>query len=164
MTADEFEKQLGALNVHKTGNAYRLELNLKPVGKALDIAQDALDKQVWKDVQRYMPSGGSGSNGLIGMTNAINHSVRGKVYVYPPAHDYGHYQYEGIKYIDPVYHVGGFWIEGVGWRSRADVEKIPSEQPLKYQNPKARSHWGEVAIENHSKEWVDLVQRAMKIK
>lgn len=164
MDKDEFTKQFGALSVHKNGNTYKLNINLKPVGKALDVAQDELDKQVWRDVQRYMPKGGSGKNGLVGMTNAINNGLRGRVYLYPPDSDYGHYQYEGIKYIDPVYHVGGFFIEGVGWRSRKDVKKIPSGQLLKYQDPQARRHWGEVAINNHASDWVKVVQTAMKIK
>lgn len=164
MDKDEFTKQFGALSVHRNGNTYKLNINLKPVGKALDIAQEELDKRVWRDVQRYMPKGNSGKNGLVGMTNAINNGLRGRVYLYPPDSDYGHYQYEGIKYIDPVYRVGGFYIEGVGWRSRKDVKKIPGGQYLKYQDPQARRHWGEVAIDNHANDWVKVVQAAMRIK
>lgn len=57
---------------------------------------------------------------------------------------YAHYQYEGVLYVDPLDNVGGYFIEGVGWRSRAGRAKKPSGRKLnysKFRHPLATSHW-----------------------
>lgn len=154
-----FTSKFAKFDLKETGNGYKLSLNFKAMGRKLDLAQDILDKQVWQDVQKYMPYD---THTLINQTNALNAVVRGRVYLYPPTLAYGHYQHEGIVYVDPVYHVGGFYIDGVGWRSRKDVTKIPSNKQLKYTNPMATPRWGETAFKNHSKEWLELVKRALK--
>lgn len=63
---------------------------------------------------------------------------------------YAHYQWEGEKYIDPVYKVGGFHNADFSrWWSRPGVTKVPSGEPLNYskeQNPLATSHWEEPAF------------------
>lgn len=151
------EDELKKINLERTGNGYKLSIDYSGVGARLDIAQAALDAQVWQDVQMYMPHD---TGNLKGATNALNATVTGKVYLYPPDSDYGHYQYEGEKYIDPKYHCGGFLTKD-GWRSRKDVKKIPSGQPLKYTDPSAHAHWGEYAYEQHKNEWLETVKRAL---
>lgn len=159
MSKDEhkIENELKKINLEKTGNGYRLKIDYSGIGARLDRTQLALDAQVWQDVQRYMPHD---TGNLISNTNALNSTVRGKVYLYPPDSDYGHFQHEGIKYIDPVYHFAGFMTKD-GWRSRKDVKKIPSNQKLKYTDPSARDHWGEYAYNQHKEQWLDLVRRGL---
>ncbi len=151
------ENELKKINLEKTGNGYKLSIDYSGIGARLDRAQSALDSQVWQDVQRYMPHD---TGNLISNTNALNATVRGRVYLYPPDSDYGHYQHEGVVYVDPKYGYGGFKTKD-GWRSRKDVKKIPSNRKLKYTDPNARDHWGEYAYEQHKGQWLDLVKRAL---
>lgn len=68
---------------------------------------------------------------------------------------YAHYMYTGIVYVDPKYHVGGFYNETYGWYSRPGIQKIPSSRSLKYvknKNPKATDHWDEVAAKAGQKD------------
>lgn len=62
---------------------------------------------------------------------------------------YAHYQWEGEKYVDPIYNVGGFHNADFSvWWSRPGVTKIPSGELLNYskeQNPLATSHWEQPA-------------------
>lgn len=68
------------MNYKKGGNGISLNitLDMEGIGKKLDIAQDALDAQVWNDVSKYMPMD---TGNLISETGAINATVRGK-YIY----------------------------------------------------------------------------------
>lgn len=143
----------------KNGDSFAIRLNYEPLGIKLDQAQDALDAQVWQDVQKYMPID---TGALISETNAININERGRVYMYPPNSDYGHYQYEGVLYVDPTYGIGAFYSPDYGFWSRPNVAKVPSERSLTYSNPRATSHWGETAFRNHNKEWVQVVKRALR--
>lgn len=153
--ADKMKK----LNMQKTGKGYRLSLDFTPLGIKLDMAQDALDAQVWEDVKKYMPLD---TGALIGETQAININERGRVYMYPPNSDYGHYLYEGILYVDPKYGIGAFYSPEYGFWSRPGVEKVPSDRKLTYSQPAAQAHWGEVAYKNHHKEWLNVVKRALQ--
>ena len=157
MNEHENEEKLKAISLYKVGSGYKLVIDHGELGKRLDLAQSVLDAKVWQDVQRYMPHD---TGTLISLTNALNASVSGKVYLFPPDSDYGHYQYEGIKYIDPVYHFAGFMTDE-GWKSRKGVKKIPSGEPLKYTDPSAHAHWGEYAFQQHQQEWFDSVKRAL---
>ena len=141
-----FRKQLGKLKVKKKGSGYSIELSLESLGKKLDIAQDALDAQVWNDIQKYMPMD---TGALIAETDALNKSTRGEVYLYPPDSDYGHYQYEGVKYVDP------------DW-SRPGVQKVSSEEPLFYGREDAEAHWDEAAYQDCIKNWVKVAKRAVR--
>lgn len=62
---------------------------------------------------------------------------------------YAHYQYVGEKYIDPKTGASGFFVEGVGWRGRSGVAKVPSGKKLnynKFRHPLATSHWDEAMM------------------
>jgi len=87
--------------------------------------------------------------------------VHGEVYFLPPNSDYGHYQWEGIKYVDPDYGIGAFYSEDYGFWSRPGVEKIPSSDPLHYSDPNAHAHWDEYAFNMHADSWVEVVRRAL---
>ena len=82
--------------------------------------------------------------------------------MYAPTLDYGHYQHEGIVYVDPKYGYSGFYNEETGeWKSRKGITKVPSNKKLQYSNPNATSHWGETAYYNHIGEWIEVVKRAI---
>lgn len=156
------ETALKKYDYNRTGNGYKIHIKYSRLGRRLDKAQQVLDTQVWQDVQQYMPIQNGANGGLIGETNTINAVTSGKVYLYPPDSKYGHYQNEGIVYVDPVYGVAGWQRDDGTWYSRAGITKVPSNRTLKYSNPKATSHWGETAIKNHMKEWQKLVKRWWK--
>ena len=147
--------------MYKVKKGYKLKLDFTPVGIDLDRAQDALDAQVWDDVQKYMPV----DTGLLkSETNVININERGRVFLYPPNSEYGHYQHEGIVYVDPVYQKGAFYSAEYGFWSRPGVTKVPSDRRLTYSQPNATAKWGETAYRNHHKEWLALVKRILGAK
>lgn len=159
ISKDFFKHTFGKQKVKIKVMGCEIKVDAERLGKKLDLAQDALDAQVWEDVQIYMPIN---TGDLIAQTNMINEATRGEVYLYPPESDYGHYQYEGIKYVDPEYGKGAFYSPEYGFWSRPGVEKVPSDEPLFYSNPKAKAHWGEVAMQNHRKQWVKVAKNAFK--
>lgn len=97
-----FESLFGKLNIDRYDGNVRIRVNFIRMGRQIDIAQDALDAQVWTDVKKYMPYD---TYNLIRQTDTMNATTRGEVYVYDPNVEYGHYQYEGVQYIDPKYGV-----------------------------------------------------------
>jgi hypothetical protein len=159
LAKNHFEKMFARLSIQKTRNGAAVSLNLKAFGHNLDIAQDALDEQVWADMKQYMPHA---TGNLIRDTEELNQSTRGEVYAYDPASDYGHYQHEGTLYVDPVYNKGAFYSPGYGYWSRPGIEKIPSERELVYTDPNAVSHWDVEAYKKHKSEWVRTAKRSMK--
>lgn len=154
-----FKTVFSKLNIQQTKGGVAVSLNLERLGKKIDIAQDALDAQVWSDMKQYMPHD---TGNLIADTERLNQSTRGEVYKFDPASDYGHYQYEGILYVDPVYNVGAFYDPAYGYWSRPGIEKIPSERKLEYTQPQAVSHWDEEAARKHKKEWINVAKRSVR--
>ncbi|WP_249311793.1 hypothetical protein [Congzhengia minquanensis] len=63
--------------------------------------------------------------------------------------DYAEFMYNGVVYVDPVYHCAGFTKDGgVTWKSRHDVKKIPSNRTFNYRKDKnsyATDHWDKAA-------------------
>ncbi len=152
-----FKTAFSKLNVNKTQGGVGITLDLSRFGKTIDIKQDALDAQVWNDMQKYMPQD---TGNLIQQTNILNQSIRGEVCAYPPATDYGRYQYEGKLYVDPLYNIGAFHSPDFGFWSRKGVKKIESERELEYSNPIATPHWDETAYNNHKSQWVRVAKKA----
>lgn len=154
-----FKELFGSIKYQKNGPGYSIDVSFERMGEKLDRAQDALDAQVWSDIQKYMPMR---TGALIAETDILNKTVRGEVYLYPPDSDYGHYQYEGIKYVDPEYGIGAFYDPDYGFWSRPGVQKIPSNEPLFYTRDTAEAHWDEVAYERHGREWLRVARRAVR--
>ena len=154
-----FRDVFGKIKVHKRGNGYAIDVSFERFGQRMDSAQDALDAQVWSDIQKYMPLK---SGALIAETDILNKSTRGEVYLYPPDSDYGHYQYEGVKYVDPKYGIAAFYDPDYGYWSRPGVKKVPSDEPLFYSRDTAEAHWDEVAHQNHLKDWIRAAKNGMK--
>lgn len=156
-----YTNKMSKLNMSKTGKGYKLTLYFTPQGKALDRAQDALDAQVWNDVQKYMPM----DTGILKtQTNSINAYTRGRVYMYPPNSDYGHYLYEGRTMVDPntgsTY--AGKGVQKVYVADYVGEKATNASEYLTYSQQDAQAHWGEVAYRNHHDEWVKVVQRALQ--
>ena len=154
-----FMSKFSKLKMKKSYGGASISLDLSAFGHKLDIAQDALDAQVWADMQKYMPMD---KGTLIAQTDILNQSTRGEVYCYPPSSDYGHYQWEGYKYVDPVYNIGAFYSEDYGYWSRPGIPKVKSEVPLFYQRPSAEAHWDEKAYDAHKKDWLRVARKAMR--
>lgn len=69
---------------------------------------------------------------------------------------YAHYQWEGIVYEDPELHCAGFRLEDGGWRSRKNVEKVPTERKLTYENGGLRGpKWVERMLQNGGMEKIE---------
>ena len=155
-----FEKVFGQLDIVKSTDGAQVHISYRRLGKRFDAAQDALDAQVWSDMQKYMPFL---SGNLIQNTNMLNMATRGEVYTYDPNLSYGHYQYEGWQYVDPKYGVAGWYsAETDKWWSRKGITKIKSDKPLFYTNPMAEAHWDEKAYQTHVKQWVNVAKRAIR--
>lgn len=61
---------------------------------------------------------------------------------------YARYQWNGIVYEDPELHCAGFKTKD-GWRSRKNVQKVPTERRLTYQNGSLRGdHWVTRMLQN----------------
>lgn len=157
-----FERMFDKYSIKRTDKGIRIDINYKPIGMLLDYAQEELDKQVWHDMQMYMPKR-EGAGHLVRQTNALNKGAAGtgEVHVYDPMVEYAHYVYEGEKYVDPVYRKGGFYSPEYGFWSRPGVKKVPSGEPLFYTNPKAEAHWDDVTIARHEKQWLNMVRRIL---
>lgn len=157
MFKEEFEK----FTLRETGPFCIVDFNFYQLGQKLDLAQFALDTQVWIDVQQYMPLD---TGNLKGQTNVLNTVMlgSGKLYLYPPESDYGHYQHEGVLYVDPITGKGAFYSPKYGFWSRPGVAKVPSERQLTYSQPNAEAHWGMAAYRDHMQEWTEVVRKVLE--
>lgn len=72
---------------------------------------------------------------------------------------YGGYMWNGIVYEDPELHCAGFKTEN-GWRSRRDVEKVPTSRKLQYHGGKLRGdHWVDRMMMNGGREEIEKAAR-----
>ncbi|MBQ6696188.1 MAG: hypothetical protein IJN16_05740 [Lachnospiraceae bacterium] len=72
---------------------------------------------------------------------------------------YAQYMWNGIVYEDPELHCAGFKTEN-GWRSRKNVEKVPTDRKLKYYKGNKRgSHWVDKMLQNGGREAIEKVAR-----
>ena len=74
---------------------------------------------------------------------------------------HAHYQYEGIKYIDPKYKIGAFYDKNSGrYWSRHGIKKIPSGQKLNYHGGALRGdHFVERMLADHFKDILNAGQK-----
>lgn len=87
-----------------------------------------------------------------------NHELVGKLLSNKPgkgeididAH-HAHYQYEGIKYIDPKYKIGAFYDKNSGrYWSRPGIKKVQSNERLNYHSgPLRGDHFVERMLADH---------------
>ena len=72
---------------------------------------------------------------------------------------YAHYQYNGIKYVDPLYGKGAFYNPKYGYWSRPNVKKVSSGKRLNYHTAGTGDHWDRRMISAEINEVVKEVQR-----
>ena len=72
---------------------------------------------------------------------------------------YATYMWNGIVYEDPELHCAGFKTEN-GWRSRKNVQKVPTDRSLEYHNGNLRSsHWVEKMLQDGGREEIEKAAR-----
>lgn len=72
---------------------------------------------------------------------------------------YAHYMHEGVVYEDPELHCAGFKTEN-GWKSRKNVQKVPSDRELHYSNGSLRgAHWVDRMLQNGGRKKVEDAAR-----
>lgn len=72
---------------------------------------------------------------------------------------YARYVWNGIVYEDPVLHCAGFQTEN-GWRSRKDVQKVPTDRELQYHNGSLRGkRWVDRMLQNGGREKIEQMAR-----
>lgn len=145
-----------AIKINNPGSS--VNISVTGIGRRLDSAQDAMKEQLIQDMLQYVPIGDT--KGLYGDVKTFNETSgeRDVVYAYNPnGVPYGHYQHEGVLYVDPEYKKGAFYAEDYGYWSRPGVEKERTTQLLNYSSSNARRAWLRYAAE-HDKE--DVVKAA----
>lgn len=76
---------------------------------------------------------------------------------------YARYMWNGIVYEDPERHCAGFPTEN-GWRSRKDVQKVPTARSLEYHGGSLRgSHWVPRMLQDGGRKQIeDAARRAVR--
>ena len=146
----DLKNQIVKLNFSRnTGGSY-INLDFSDLGEKLDEAQHQLDFMVLRDMLQYVPSrGGRLAEEIV---EANNNAPEGVVVVFPTTLPYGHYQWEGIKYVWPF-----------GMSPYKGGKKVPSWEPLNYpSNPHAERHWDEAVIRDNKDKWVETLQKMFK--
>lgn len=160
MGKNYFQKLFSKATIKINSPSCSVNINVSGLGRMLDNAQDAMKGQLIQDMLKYIPVGDT--KGLYGDIKTFNETSgeRDVVYAYNPnGVPYGHYQHEGVLYVDPEYEKGAFYSENYGFWSRPGVEKEKTTQLLNYSDSDARRNWLRYAAE-HDKE--DVIQAAKK--
>lgn len=72
---------------------------------------------------------------------------------------YARYMWNGIVYEDPDLHCAGFMTEN-GWRSRKDVQKVPTDRELQYHNGTLHGkRWVDRMLQNGGREKIEQMAR-----
>lgn len=72
---------------------------------------------------------------------------------------YARYMWNGIVYEDPDLHCAGFQTEN-GWRSRKDVQKVPTDRELQYHNGTLRGkRWVDRMLQNGGRDKIERMAR-----
>lgn len=149
----------------KTGNYEGRNLHLKVAesGIKLDKAQDALDNEFLTRMLQYVP--GEDDGALRADIKAYNETngERGVIYAYNPnGVPYGHYQNQGILYVDPKTGKGSFYTPEYGHWSHPGVEKVPTTRLLQYKNPDAVRDWARYTAEHEKEAIVEAAKNGFK--
>ena len=144
----DIKNKLLKLNFSRnTGGSY-INLDFSDLGDKLEEAQHQLDFMVLRDMLKYVPSrGGRLAEEIV---EANNNAPDGVVVVYPNTLPYGHYQWEGEKYV---------WGSSGAYKGG---KKIPSGEPLHYRSASAERHWDEAVIRDCKDKWIEAIQRMFK--
>ena len=117
--------------------------------------QEIIDSTFMGYLDKYMPAD---SNQMITSMYNSTKVGSGEININTP---YSHYQYKGIKYIDPKYKIGAFYdpISGRYW-SRPRIKKVPSNEKLNYHGGVLRGdHFVERMLADHFKDILNAGQK-----
>ena len=156
-----FKNLFKKMNINVNDGGVSVNINMTRFGIRLDKAQDALDNEFLTRMLQHVPGEDGGAlRADIKKFNETN-GERGVIYAYNPnGVPYGHYQHEGILYVDPITGKGSFYTPGY-W-SRPGVDKVPSNRILQYQNPEARRDWARYTAENEKEAIVGAAKNGFK--
>lgn len=158
-----FRDLFGKVNISKKGSGYAIELSFERFGKKLDRAQDAMKQQLVTEMLKYVPEGDS--HQLIQDIQTFNETngERDVVYAYNPhGVEYGHYQWEGVMYADPITGKGAFYSPEHGFWSRPKEKggtKVRTTRLLAYTKPEAHRGWLRYAAEHDRDKVVAAAKR-----
>lgn len=136
---------------------FTVNINVTRFGRKLDAAQDAMKEQLVQEMLKYVPTGETMA--LYNDIKTFNETngERDVVYAFNPnGVSYGHYQWAGIMYADPITGKGAFYSPEYGFWSRPldkGGKKVETTRLLNYSNPNARRDWLRYAAE-HDREAV----------
>jgi len=128
----------------------RVNIDLSRFDKQYQEAQTDLDREVMKDMEKFMPRGATGN--FIQRTKARSESMAGSGKVCGGAGPMGRFLYEGFVMIGET--------SRSPWAMKGE-KKIVTDRPLKYTttfNPDAQAHWFEPAKAEYGSAWVKLAK------
>ena len=130
-------------------NSAQIAMNIRAAsGKALGITS----QQALADCNEYVPDD---QDALVNSSNIHSDILHGKLVWATP---YARYLYHGVLMVDPK--------TGSAWAREGQTKvKVSPEVRLKFdkrKNPKAGSHWCERAQADHSEEWRQIYETALR--
>ena len=125
----------------------QIKVSFSRFEKQFEKAQYVFDSAIMTSMIPYMPQN---SGTFINLTRAQSAALAGSGTVIAGAAPMGRFLYGGLAMIDPE--TGSAW-------ARKGAKKVVTDKPLNYSNPKAQSHWFDVAKAKDGKKWVDTVKR-----
>lgn len=158
-----FKNLFKKLNINVNEGGVSVNLNMTRFGIKLDKAQDALDNEFLTRMLQHVP--GEDGGALRADIKAFNETngERGVIYAYNPnGVPYGHYQNQGILYVDPKTGKGSFYTPEYGHWSRPGVEKVPTTRLLHYRNPEAKRDWARYTAEHEKEAIVEAAKNGFK--
>lgn len=140
-----------------------IDINIADLERNLPKAQFRLDTAIVNSFMPYVPIKTGALRANIASRNAVLAGT-GEVAVYTGT-PYGRYLYYGVKMVDSVTGKGARRIPlkdgSVIFRYKKGATLVPTTTPLKYSEPEARPFWFDVAMQNYSDQWIEIVKRAL---
>lgn len=161
-----FRNLFKKLNINVNDGGVSVNINMTRFGIKLDKAQDALDNEFLTRMLQHVP--GEDGGALRADIKAFNETngERGVIYAYDEnGIEYGHYQHEGILYVDPITGKGAFYKKDYGFWSRPKDKggkKVKSTRLLHYQNPEAKRDWARWTAENEKEAIIEEAKNGFK--
>lgn len=158
-----FRNLFKKLNINVKEDSVSVNINMTRFGRKLDNAQDALDNEFLTRMIQHVPGEDGGALRADIKTFNETNGKRGVIYAYNPnGVPYGHYQNQGILYVDPKTGKGSFYTPEYGHWSRPGVEKVPTNRLLHYKNPEARRDWARYTAEHEKEAIVEAAKNGFR--
>lgn len=163
MPKNYFTNLFKKANIKINNSGISVNIDITRFGRKLDAGQDAMKEELVKDMLQYVPKGDTMA--LYNDIKSFNESngERDVVYAFNPnGVPYGHYQWAGILYADPITGKGAFYNPEYGFWSRPGVEKVKTNRLLAYTDPNAKRDWLRYAAEHHREDVVKAAKEGFK--